>query len=411
MVERKRRQTKEAPANEFEGGEQDLMEKVRKEVDLQVADTLRYYASKPAMFKVEDGRQDGNGTVKVSVNWEGDGKNGHFDQAQVVNYADGRVIKMIGDALSEDYFECDSEHGVLRMAVENTTMIGNQLNHKLAVAINGNGIGILEERSRVGGESLVNVLYRPQMEGDNLVFKSQEINLSYHQESFLPEADAEKILPGGRVIKMQDVVAMVVDPFRAQGNYSFKHRVPALDRVEGFIKLDWGTTGHAIKWIHEYNRRKKEIMLGNYHPLKNDPDGWLALVNYRDRRGKTHARAITERIDRDSIKTEDIKGVATIKVRMTVEGQEFDLVIPEDKGGWKEVTEQNKRKLKKKHFSNGKKYGWEQINAEELKESIKKGYYIDDILTAGLKGYLKSEQEKKSFPQAPESQADEDQTA
>ena len=258
----------------------------------------------------------------------------------------------------------------------------------------------LREHSTLQRASFLKLGYVPTTHGDVKGFELAGVALTdrdFHDNP-LPEADVAKLLPSGRFISLEDLVRTTVDPYRS--NQRFKRLIPDVSKTPGFPNLD---TRYRLAGLREtetirtdrWDRSLEAWVIGkvngNVHRLGGSEDyfDWLALMSFTDDEGVTHARALHTAIAKSSISVgETASGVPTVKGLVDIEGEQFELEVPEDRVTFVKITEVGGRKIDTDHpRREDSEYVTVHINVADLIGEVEKGYYMDDLLKTAFELY------------------------
>ncbi len=342
-------------------------------------ETLDYYSS-DNQFKIEDNRKDGNGAVVVSIDWDHRVDHQHFMTFQTLEYTDDTLTRISGE-YGGNYYGYYPDKQTITMGT-NMTANGNAQWHMIDCDISPNEQH-LHEVSRVQVHTDLRADYLPASKNNSEGFELDSISIIARK---LPSKDIAKFLPNGRFITLEDILASTIDPYRS--NQRFRERVPEINQADGFPKFHYSDIGPHAKQFARTPNRNTDKMLGFVHPLKENPDGWLAFVRLGLENDEDVARALLVEVDRESVQVEEIDGVPTIKVNVNVDGETFSLSIPEAVGSWKEKTPENEKRATDTHTDDeGRESLWIPINGEELAQSIQNGYYFSDMVNWALTAF------------------------
>jgi len=347
-------------------------EKISAQATQIANETLDYYSSDD-QFNIEDNREDGNGSVVVSIDWDHRADHQHFMTFQTLEYTDDTLTRISGE-YSGNYYAYYPDKQTVTMGTRMTAN-GNAQVHMVDCDISPKEQR-LHEVTRVQVHTDLRADYLPASKNGSEGFELDSISIIARK---LPSEDLAKFLPNGRFIALEDVLASTIDPYRS--NQRFRERVPEISQAEGFPKFHYADTGPHAKQFARTPDRDTDKMLGFVHPLEDNPDGWLEFVRLGLENNEDVARALLVEVDRESVQVEEINDVPTIKVNASVDGETFSLSIPEARGSWKEKNEENlKRATETFTRDDGTEVVWVPINGEELAQSIQNGYYFSDMI-------------------------------
>ncbi|MDD5016408.1 MAG: hypothetical protein PHW73_15190, partial [Atribacterota bacterium] len=173
-----------------------------------------------------------------------------------------------------------------------------------------------------------------------------------------------------------------VDPYRSSVRH-YRRRLPEFRHSDSFIKLTYDTTGHSSTFVTSPDRNR-DLINGYALPLGENPNGWLVFAKFA-KGGNAVERALILSIDKENIKVKDVDGIPTINAQVFIDGERYDLYIPELVGSWKKATEKNRSKATKfERTREGKLLAFIPVTSKELVTGIKNGYYYNDILNYAL---------------------------
>ena len=363
----------------FEELQQFHPEAVSCEVNDLMIQMLGFYTDSEE-FQVEDKREDGSSVVRVLMDVNYGGKKPYYQPYQEIEYCNDTVIRVSSEG-GGNWYGYDQENNEIYMGTDRTSN-GNAQWHSVRCTISPQS-QLLEEVTRIQVHTDLAVEYHPVMRDDILGFQSAKVSL--HQYLPLSPEDVHKFLPEGRFIALNDLLISVLDPYRS--NRICKERVPKIHYIDTFPKFVCADVGHHSKDFVTTLDRDKDKVYGFAHPLKDDPNGWLVFTRFRDGES-AKGRALIVTVDRKSVQVQDIEGIPTINVQVSVDGEPFQLAIPEIRGRWEEATEVNLAKALSTHTDDeGMLRVFRQITDEELAVSIEQGYYFGDMLNAAMGEY------------------------
>lgn len=344
-------------------------------------DTLAYYSQNDEFLveQSEDG-QVRTVTIKRDMGHERDSR--HFVVAQTMTF-NGDTLTSVHSEWGGNWYNYSQEENSIYFGTDYTGN-GNAQWHMVRGVVSKDEQS-LEEVTRVQVNTDLQARYvATQLDGTN-GFSLDQVLL--HQYLPLSEEDVKKFLPNGRFITLEDVMASVVDPYRSNNRY-YNERVPELCNIEGFPKFDyWHTGPHSTTFVSTLDHNTDKVH-GFAHPYEDSPDDWLVFVRF-SRGEEAIGRALRVSIDRDSVGVIDVEGVPTITCNVAVDGENFNLTLPEGRVKWVEASEESKGKAIRthKHDETSPEMHLIPITADELRESIKDGYYYTDMLDGAIESF------------------------
>lgn len=341
-------------------------------------ETLGFYATATSdQYKVEDSRVKGSGIVEIFIDWWCGRDSSHYDKYQTLEFKDGTLVN-VSSKCGGNWYQYYPDEKFISFGTYMTDN-GNAQWHMVRGIISPNEQNI-EETTRVQVHTDLQAIYTPGFENGFEGFQLELVKL--HQYLPLSNEDVAKFLPNRRFITLEDLLASAINPY--QSGQRYRERVPEIHRIDDFPKFHYADVGPHSGFFVTTLDYDHDVILGFSHPLKDNPNGWLVFVRFS--KGETGTgRALLVELDRENVKVEDVDGVPTIKVQASVDGERFELAIPEAKGGWKEKSEETEKRATDRRTDNkGREWFWVPINAEELTKSIKNGYYFFSDMVNGV---------------------------
>lgn len=361
------------------------VETISRQVNNAVIDTLAFYEESP-LFQVVDERSSdfGSGTVVVSIDVNPGGNKPHYCDYQIIEF-EGQDVIHVSSEIGNTWYRYNKENATVQMGKDYAAYENAQW-HSTQCIISSDE-QMLKETSRIDTHTDITAEYRPVVIDGNLGFQSSKIWF----QGYIPlsEEDVSKFLPGGRFIEIDDIIASIVDPERSKlGRYN--DQFPEIHRVPPFLQLTNDAPGHSSAFVSTLEHNHDQIH-GFAHPLKEDPDGWLVFVRFGTG-AEAVAKALIIQVDRESIEVTEQEGIPMINVTMLVDGETYNLSIPEDRVSWTEATAENMIRAKEINISdvNGEQRALVSMTSDELRTSISQGYYYGDMLNAVLEAYALS---------------------
>jgi hypothetical protein len=354
-------------------------EKVSAQATQIATDTLVNYSSDDK-FKVEDNRENGNGTVEVSIDWDHRKDHQHFMSFQTLEFTNDTLTDVSAEH-GGNYYGYYPDKQTITMGT-GMTANGNAQWHMIDCIIAPKE-QYLEEVTRVQVHTDLRAKYQPVSKNGSQGFELDSIGIIGRK---LPNEDIAKFLPNGRSIALDDVLASTIDPYRS--NQGFKKRVTEISKADGFPKFHYADMGPHAKQFARTPDHDADKMLGFVHPLESNPDGWLAFTLFGQEDKESIARVLLVEVDRESVQVENMDGIPTINVKTSVDGEEYKLSIPEARLKWEEKNDDNVHLATRKHKDDdGKEHVLIPITADELRQSIENGYYFSDMVNWALTAF------------------------
>jgi hypothetical protein len=352
-------------------------------------DTLDYYQSS-SLFRVETKRdRAGKEVATVSFNVAFESEDPHYIPYQEMEFENGALTTSTAE-LEEKFYQLIPAIDSIILHSDNTSSANAQWH--LFKGIITPYHQVLTEISRIQAQTGLTAAYRPFLDNDDAPgFQLESVNLNSNSDFPLSDKDVSKFLPEGRFIPLKSLLSTVIDPFRADVH---GEKVLAISSADGFPKLDYNLFGeHAPSFVTTLDGND-EIISGFAHPLKDDPDGWLVFARFA-KGNKFIGRALIVTVDRESIQVEERGGVPTILVNTSVDGEPFELEVPEQRGSWKEYTPENAARATITEDypdidGDTQTRCFVPLTADELRNSIGRGYYFDRVVDGAVTAFYEN---------------------